>query len=61
MSNWLANVLSHFQTSHMYYFQVEFRNECGEDEGGLRREFFEILLRQMFISPYFEGILLIAF
>ncbi|XP_076115254.1 uncharacterized protein LOC143083024 isoform X2 [Mytilus galloprovincialis] len=34
--------------------KVEFRNECGEDEGGLRREFFEILLRQMFISPYFE-------
>ncbi|CAG2227582.1 G2H3 [Mytilus edulis] len=36
--------------------QVEFRNECGEDEGGLRREYLEILLRQMIKSSYFEEI-----
>ncbi|CAC5421212.1 G2H3 [Mytilus coruscus] len=36
--------------------KVEFRNECGEDEGGLRREYLEILLRQMLKSSYFEEI-----
>ncbi|XP_071172623.1 G2/M phase-specific E3 ubiquitin-protein ligase-like [Mytilus edulis] len=36
--------------------KVEFRNECGEDEGGLRREYLEILLRQMIKSSYFEEI-----
>ncbi|XP_076091915.1 uncharacterized protein LOC143063580 isoform X2 [Mytilus galloprovincialis] len=30
--------------------KVEFRNESGQDEGGLRREFLEILFRQMLCS-----------
>ncbi|XP_052089220.1 myb-like protein X [Mytilus californianus] len=42
-----------FKLNHT--LKVEFRNECGEDEGGLRREYLEILLRQMLKSSYFEG------
>lgn len=34
--------------------KVEFRNESGQDEGGLRREFFEILLKQIISSSLFE-------
>ena len=36
-------------------YQVEFKNESGQDEGGLRREFFDIALRQMIASPLMEG------
>lgn len=45
----------------LYTFQVEFRNDCGEDEGGLRREYLEILIRQMLKSSYFEGCIVYSF
>lgn len=34
---------------------MQFIHEPGEDEGGLRRDYFEILFKQMLNSGYFES------
>ena len=43
--------LSDSQWVHL--FKIEFRNELGIDEGGVRREWFEVLCRELF-SPNFN-------